>query len=101
MTTGKGAYLTRRTDARKAETMAIYTIESISTQDARFPLPPGVGTDSVHTNSEYCLAVTLLKSQKDLLGTEITLTLGAGTRLVCAAITFLAHPLVGTPIKAL
>ncbi len=81
--------------------MAIYTIESISTQDARFPLPPGVGTDSVHTNSEYCLAVTLLKSQKDLLGTGITLTLGAGNRLVCDAIDLLAKPLVGMAIEDL
>jgi L-fuconate dehydratase len=81
--------------------MAIYTIESISTQDARFPLPPGAGTDSVHTNSEYCLAVTLLKSQKDLLGTGITLTLGAGNRLVCDAIDLLAKPLVGMAIEDL
>ena len=73
--------------------MAIYTIESISTQDARFPLPSGAGTDSVHTNSEYCLAVTLLKSQKNLQGTGITLTLGDGNRLVCDAIDLLAKSL--------
>ncbi len=81
--------------------MAIYTIESISTQDARFPLPPGAGTDSVHTNSEYCLAVTLLGSQNGLRGTGITLTLGAGNRLVCDAIDLLAKPLAGMAIEDL
>jgi L-fuconate dehydratase len=99
MKTGKGVYLTRRTDGRKTETMAIYTIESISTQDARFPLAPGAGTDSVHTNSEYCLAVTLFGSQNGIRGTGITLTLGDGNRLVCDAINLLAKPLAGLAIE--
>ena len=43
-------------------------IESISTRDARYASPSGAGTDSVHTNSEYCLAVTLLKSAGGLSG---------------------------------
>ena len=77
------------------------TIHSISTRDARFPLPPGAGTDSVHTNSEYCLAVTLLASHGGLCGTGITLTLGEGNRLVCEAIELLARPLAGMSIEAL
>ena len=81
--------------------MPDYSIESISAYDARFPLPPGAGTDSVHTNSEYCLGVTLLESQNGLCGTGITLTLGEGNRLICDAIEMLARPLVGMPIEEL
>ena len=76
-------------------------IESISTRDARFALPPGAGTDAVHTNSEYCLAVTLLKSGADFCGTGIALTLGEGNRLVCEAIDLLARPLAGLEIEEL
>src|SRR6266852_846088 len=81
--------------------MPDYFIESISAYDARFPLPPGAGTDSVHTNSEYCLGVTLLESQNGLCGTGITLTLGEGNRLICEAIEMLARPLVGMSIEEL
>jgi L-fuconate dehydratase len=76
-------------------------IESIATRDARFPLPPGVGTDAVHTNPQYCLAVTLLKSSGGLTGTGIALTLGQGNRLVCEAIDLLAGPLAGFEIDEL
>jgi L-fuconate dehydratase len=81
--------------------MPSYTIDSISTFDARFPLPPGAGTDSVHTISEYCFAVTLLASNDGLCGTGIALTLGEGNRLVCEAIELLAKPLAGMPIEDL
>lgn len=76
-------------------------VESVSTRDARFVLPPGAGTDAVHTNSEYCLAVTLLKSGRGLCGTGIALTLGEGNRLVCDAIDLLARPLAGLEIEEL
>src|SRR6202521_440190 len=81
--------------------MPDYSIESASAFDARFPLPEGAGTDSVHTNSEYCLGVTLLESHNGLCGTGITLTLGEGNRLICEAIEMLARPLVGMPIEEL
>ena len=77
------------------------TISSVSTCDARFPLPPGAGTDSVHTNSEYSFAVTLLTSEGGLQGTGIVLTLGEGNRLVCEAIELLARPLAGFAIEEL
>src|SRR6266436_1188415 len=77
------------------------TISSISTYDARFPLPPGAGTDSVHTNSEYSFAVTLLTGEGGLQGTGIVLTLGEGNRLVCEAIEMLARPLAGLEIEEL
>ncbi len=77
------------------------TICSVSTVDARFALPPGAGTDSVHTNSEYCMAVTRLAADSSLYGTGIALTLGEGNRLVCDAIEMLAKPLVGLEINEL
>jgi len=82
-------------------TMTDSTIRSVSTCDARFPLPPGAGTDSVHTNSEYSFAVTLLAGEDGLRGTGIVLTLGEGNRLVCEAIELLARPLAGIAIEEL
>lgn len=81
--------------------MADWSIQSVSTYDARYPLPPGAGTDSVHTNSEYCFAVTLLRSERGPCGTGIALTLGDGNRLVCDAIELLARPLAGIAIEEL
>src|SRR5260370_8452676 len=86
---------------RERSTMPDSTIRSISTCDARFPLPPGAGTDSVHTNSEYSFAVTLLTGEDGLRGTGIVLTLGEGNRLVCEAIELLAHPLPAISIQDL
>ncbi len=76
-------------------------IRSVSTYDARFPLPPGAGTDSVHTNSEYSFAVTSLAGENGLRGTGIALTLGNGNKLVCEAIEMLAKPLAGSTIEEL
>jgi len=81
--------------------MADHVIQSVSICDARFPLPEGAGTDSVHTNSEYCLAVTLLSTKGGPRGTGIALTLGKGNRLVCEAIEMLAGPLAGMAIEEL
>lgn len=81
--------------------MPNHTIRAISTVDARFELPPGAGTDSVHTGSEYCMAVTILATDGGVSGTGIALTLGAGNRLVCDAIRLLAEPLAGTEIEDL
>ena len=76
-------------------------IRSVVTYDARFSLPPGAGTDSLHTNSEYSFAVTGLSGESGFRGTGIALTLGNGNSLVCDAIEMLAKPLLGTAIEAL
>jgi L-fuconate dehydratase len=81
--------------------MPSYTINKISTHDARYKLPAGAGTDAVHTNPEYCMAVTLLESDHGLCGTGIALTLGEGNRLVCEAIEMLARSLAGLEIEEL
>ena len=80
--------------------MPDYTIQSISTYDARFVLPPGAGTDSIHATSEYCLAMTLLSTQDGPRGSGFVLTLGDGNILVCKAIEMLAKPLKGMSIEA-
>jgi L-fuconate dehydratase len=80
------------------------TIQSVSTVDARFALPPGAGTDSVHTKSEYSMALTRLAADQhnqQITGSGIALTLGDGNRLVCNAIDLLARPLVGMEINEL
>jgi L-fuconate dehydratase len=77
------------------------TFQSVSSIDARFALPAGAGTDSVHTTSQYCMAVTRLATDKQMSGTGIALTLGDGNRLVCDAIDMLARPLAGMEIDEL
>jgi L-fuconate dehydratase len=78
--------------------MASNIIHSVCTYDARFALPPGAGTDSIHATSEYCLAVTLLETNGGLRGSGFVLTLGSGNELVCKAIAMLASPLEGKSI---
>jgi L-fuconate dehydratase len=81
--------------------MPDYIIQSISTYDARFALPPGAGTDSIHDTSGYCLAMTLLSTQNGPRGSGFVLTLGDGNTLVCKAIEMLAKPLEGISVEAL
>lgn len=75
-------------------------IQSIATYDARFALPPGAGTDSIHDTSGYCLAMTLLSTRNGPRGSGFVLTLGDGNALVCKAIEMLAKPLEGMCIEA-
>jgi L-fuconate dehydratase len=75
-------------------------IQSVQSFDARYPLPSGAGSDAVHLESEYCLAVTLLKTDRGLTGTGIVLTLG-GNRIICELIELLAGELAGNEIEEL
>jgi len=81
--------------------MPAVTIQSVSAVDARFALPSGAGSDAVHTDPEYCMAITLLRGDGNVSGNGIALTLGDGNRLVCEAIKLLARPLVGREINEL
>ena len=74
-------------------------IDRIAAFDMRYPLPPGAGSDAVHTNPEYSLAVTQLQTNGAVSGTGITLTLGEGNRLVCDAIELLARRLAGREVE--
>lgn len=79
--------------------MPEWVINRIAAFDMRYSLPPGAGSDAVHTNPDYSLAVTYLGTTHTGFGTGITLTLGEGNRLVCDAIELLASSLVGREIE--
>jgi L-fuconate dehydratase len=82
--------------------MTSCSIDRIAVSDLRFSLPPGAGSDAVHTQPEYCLAVTQLISVcGNIRGTGFALTLGEGNKLVCEAIEMLARPLKGKSIDGL
>ena len=76
-------------------------IQSVRSYDARYPLAAGAGTDAVHSESEYCLAVTRLDTDGALTATGMVLTLGDGNRIVCELIDLLAPALVGKEIESL
>ncbi len=76
-------------------------IQAVRSYDARYPLPAGAGSDAVHSESEYCLAVTRLKTDGAFGGTGMVLTLGEGNRIVCEIIDLLAPALVGKEIESL
>jgi L-fuconate dehydratase len=76
-------------------------IHSVRSYDARYPLPAGAGSDAVHSESEYCLAVTCLKTDSALAGAGLVLTLGEGNRIVCEIIELLAPALLGKEIESL
>jgi len=73
----------------------------VRSYDARYPLAAGAGTDAVHSESEYCLAVTRLETDGALTATGMVLTLGDGNRIVCELIDLLAPALVGKEIESL
>src|ERR1700748_1409706 len=76
-------------------------IQNVYSYDARYPLDSGAGSDAVHPSSEYCLAVTLLKTNEEKAGTGIALTLGEGNRIVCELIKLLSPALIGRDIEEL
>lgn len=81
--------------------MREHRIKSLKAHDLRFPLEKGTGSDAVHSGAEYAFATTLLRSDDQLLGTGIALTLGAGNELVCDAIELLGKELIGREIEEL
>lgn len=80
--------------------MTSTTITRISTRIAAFPLEPGDGTDSIHTNPIYSYAVTLLHTDRGVTGTGLVFTLGDGNEEICSLIEALAQPLIGREIEA-
>jgi len=77
------------------------TITALTTDDRRFPLQPGEGSDAVHTNPVYAYAVTRLHANEALTGTGLAFTLGGGNELVTQAIEMLGASLVGQEIESL
>jgi len=81
--------------------MKAHRIVSLQARDVRFPLPPGTGSDSVHSGSEYAFATTLLRCDSGLFGSGIVLTLGKGNDLVCETIRCLGEALIGSDLEQL
>jgi L-fuconate dehydratase len=81
--------------------MSRCVIRSIEAVDARFHLPEGAGSDAVHTAPVYAMALTHLRTEENVTGVGLALTLGNGNGLVCEAIRILAQPLSGQPIEEL
>jgi L-fuconate dehydratase len=79
----------------------MHVIKSGRAVDCRFPLPEGAGSDAVHSQPEYCLAVTNLTTEDGLTGSGIVLTLGEGNRIVCELIELLLPALFGREIEEL
>ncbi|MGA7411784.1 MAG: enolase C-terminal domain-like protein [Bryobacteraceae bacterium] len=73
----------------------------VETEDRRFPLEGGAGTDAVHQIREYAFAVTRLVTDGGLTGTGIVLTLGKGNEVVCAVIAALGDLLPRVPVDEL
>jgi len=80
--------------------MPTCTVKSVQVVDARYPLPPGAGSDAVHTDPVYAMALTHLKTDCNLTGVGLAFTLGEGNRLVCDAVQILSQRLVGMSIDA-
>lgn len=76
-------------------------IARIETEDQRFPLHGGAGSDAVHAVVEYAYAVTRLLTDGPAQGCGITLTLGPGNDIVCRMIDLLAASIVGRDIEEL
>ena len=76
-------------------------ITKVSTQDRRFKLDAGAGSDAVHSDPVYSFAVTLMTLDSGLSGTGLVLTMGRGNDLVCSAIDLLGQQLVGRDIEEL
>jgi L-fuconate dehydratase len=76
-------------------------IKEITTEDARYQLEPGEGSDAVHSAPQYSFAVTRIVLDNGLQGTGLVLTMGTGNDLVCGAIRMLAQRLIGIELEAL
>lgn len=74
-------------------------ILSIHTQDRRFPIGSGHGSDAIHKDPVYSYAVTILQTDEGVQGTGLAFTLGEGNDLVCRAAEFYAARLVGLEIE--
>jgi L-fuconate dehydratase len=76
-------------------------ITQVTSRDIRFHLNPGEGADAIHSDPQYSSATTILQTDTALTGTGLTLTLGGGNELVCAAIDALGGMIVGREIEEL
>ena len=76
-------------------------ITKIGAVEKRFPLGPGEGTDSIHTEPVYSYAVTYLHTDSGTTGTGIVFTIGEGNQEICRLIEAMSEPLLNCEIEEL
>lgn len=76
-------------------------IKECQTDDIRFDLKKGDGSDAVNQKPQYAYAVCHLTTNINLSGTGFALTLGTGNELVCQAIEYLKSFIEGKEIEEL
>lgn len=76
-------------------------IKECLTNDIRFDLKNGDGSDAVNKKPQYAYAVCHLITDGNLMGTGFALTLGTGNELVCQAIEYLKSFIEGKEIEEL
>ncbi len=76
-------------------------IRRVETEDRRFELTGGAGTDAVHNVTTYAFAVTRLVTGDNVSGCGIVLTLGDGNDVICQLISTLGELLPKCPIEEL
>ena len=76
-------------------------IKECLTNDIRFDLKNGDGSDAVNKKPQYAYAVCNLTTEGEITGTGFALTLGTGNELVCQAIEYLKTFIVGKEIEEL
>jgi len=74
-------------------------ITRITTQDVRYPIGSGHGSDAIHRDPIYSYAVLNLHDDSGLTGVGLAFTLGEGNDLVCHAAEFLAASFLHTDIE--
>jgi L-fuconate dehydratase len=82
-------------------TIKSVAVTGVETEDLRFPLEGGAGTDAVHKVTEYAFAVTRLLADGEISGCGIVLTLGKGNEIVCSLISALSELIPKLPIEDL
>ncbi len=77
------------------------TIRKIESNDVRFKLKNGAGSDAVHVDPVYAYAVCRLYTDSTIEGVGLAFTLGAGNKIVCDAIDYLSKHIAGREIHEL
>ena len=76
-------------------------IKEVHSEDRRYDLLDGAGSDAIHKDPQYGYGVTKLITEGEISGTGFAYTLGGGTCLVSSAIKLLSEPLIGQDIEEL
>ena len=78
------------------------TIQKVRVIDLRFPTSrESIGSDAVNKDPDYSAAYCILETDAGVAGHGLSFTLGRGTDLCCAALTYLASFIKGRTLESL